>query len=67
MMFSDKMKKMVKIEITRTHKEQSSGYYHSQPAYKTDKVDVDVFVHPSLENDPDLVKLIKTAIKEIQE
>ena len=65
-MFSD-MKKMVEIKITRTHKEQSSGYYHSQPAYNIDKVDVDVFVHKSLEGDPGLANIIKTAIKEIQE
>ena len=66
-MFSEQMKKMVKISVTRKNIKEKEGRYYDQPSRDTSSLDIDVHVHKSLEGDPGLTKLIKTAIKEIVE
>ena len=65
-MILNNMKKMVKIRVSRSVDKEREGNSYGQPTYSRKGLEVDVFVHKSLEGDPDLVKLIKTAIKEIQ-
>ena len=65
-MFSN-MKQMVKIRIHRKARKEREGSSYGEPAWHGNELEVDVRVHPSLEGDPGLTKLIKTAIKEIQE